>query len=193
MKRIAIFIAATVVFGVPAARAQNHGELGAYVDYFRLGITSSNFVGLGGRASLNATSHLQFEGEVNYDFNQVFTEAFRNPITGIVTVQRSDVRILHGLFGPKVQTGGGRLRAFVTVKGGFVNFRFDPRPVTFNTFASSVDSLRSNNVSGALYPGVGAEAYIGPIGLRLDVGDEIYFANGAHHNWRVGFGPNIRF
>ena len=34
---------------------------------------------------------------------------------------------------------------------------------------------------------------LGPIGFRLDVGDEIYFNDSAHHNLRVTFGPTIRF
>jgi len=29
--------------------------------------------------------------------------------------------------------------------------------------------------------------------LRLDVGDEIYFKNGSHHNLRVAFGRVFRF
>jgi hypothetical protein len=36
-------------------------------------------------------------------------------------------------------------------------------------------------------------AYIGFLGLRADIGDEISFANGAHNNLRVTFGPYIRF
>jgi len=56
-----------------------------------------------------------------------------------------------------------------------------------------VDNLRANNVSGTLYPGAGLEGHIGPVGLRLEAGDEIYFAGGAHHNPRVTFGPFIRF
>jgi hypothetical protein len=27
----------------------------------------------------------------------------------------------------------------------------------------------------------------------VDVGDEIYFQNGAHNNLRITFGPSIRF
>jgi hypothetical protein len=48
-------------------------------------------------------------------------------------------------------------------------------------------------VVGAVYPGGGIEAYLGPIGLRIDVGDEIYFQSGAHNNLRLTFGPSIRF
>jgi len=66
-------------------------------------------------------------------------------------------------------------------------------PGTFGSFTSSVENLRANNVSGALYPGGGLEATLGPVGLRLDVGDDIYFNSGAHHNLRVSFGPIIRF
>jgi hypothetical protein len=193
MKRVAIWIVAFLVFGVPAVHAQNHGEVGVYADYFRLGTTHSNFGGLGARVSVNAMKYVQVEAEMNYDFTQAFTEGFRNTSTGTVTLTRSNLRILHGLFGPKLQVGAGAFRVFVTVKGGFTDFRLDPRPATFNTFSSSVNDLRVHNVSAAVYPGAGAEAYLGPIGLRLDIGDEIYFASGAHHNWRVGFGPNIRF
>jgi hypothetical protein len=70
---------------------------------------------------------------------------------------------------------------------------FDQRPATFGTFTSSVDDLRAHNVSGVIYPGVGAEAFWGPIGLRLDVGDEIYFRDGTHNNLRIAFGPSLRF
>jgi hypothetical protein len=44
-----------------------------------------------------------------------------------------------------------------------------------------------------LYWGGGLQGHLGPIGLRLDVGDEIYFNNGSHHNLRVAFGPVFRF
>ena len=45
----------------------------------------------------------------------------------------------------------------------------------------------------AVFPGGGIEGFWGPIGLRLDVGDEIYMADGANNNLRVTFGPTIRF
>jgi hypothetical protein len=147
---------------------------------------------LGGRFGVNATRHVQFEAEMAYDFNQAFTEGFTNTSGGAVTFQQSNLRVLHGLFGPKVSTGGP-VRVFLTVKGGFENFRFDPTPASFSTFTSSVGNLRSTNVSGVVYPGLGIEGFLGPIGLRLDAGDEIYCANGARHNLRISFGPTIRF
>jgi len=196
MKR-AILSVATLIIAMacfaPRTSAQDHGQVGAFVDYFRLNNTSTNFVGLGGRAAFNANRYVGFEAEMAYDFNQAFSEQFTPTGTGTVTTVQSNLRILHGLFGPTFSTGHGPVRLFATVKGGFINFRFDPRPATFNTFSSSVTDLRTSNVDGVLYPGGGVEGFIGPIGLRLDVGDEIYFDGGAHNNLRVTFGPTIRF
>jgi hypothetical protein len=31
------------------------------------------------------------------------------------------------------------------------------------------------------------------VGLRFELGDEIYFNNGAHNNLRITFGPILRF
>ena len=45
----------------------------------------------------------------------------------------------------------------------------------------------------ALYPGGGFEAFAGPIGIRAEVGDDIYFDHGAHNNLKVSFGPQLRF
>ena len=189
---VVAFIAALMCLA-PFASAQDHGQVGAFVDYLRLGQTSSNFAGLGGRAAFNANRYVGFEAEMSYDFNQAFSEEFTPPGSGTVTVVRSNLRVLDGLFGPTLSTGHGPVRLFVTVKGGFMNFRFDPRPATFATFTSSVTDIRASDVDGALYPGGGVEGFIGPIGLRLDVGDEIYFNGGAHNNLRVTFGPSIRF
>jgi hypothetical protein len=187
------FVAAIACFA-PCASAQDHGQVGAFIDYLRLAQTgNTSFVGLGGRAAFNINRYIGFEAEMAYDFDQVFSEGFTPSGGGSVTVARSNFRILDGLFGPTLSTGHGPVRLFVTVKGGFVNFRFDPRPPTFDTFSSSVTDLRSNNWDGALYPGGGIEGFIGPVGLRLDAGDEIYFNAGMHNNLRVTFGPSIRF
>ena len=193
MKRLFLVIALIVGPGTASiARAQDHAEVGAFVNYFRLHETKTNFAGLGGRVAVNTHPNVQIEAEMAYDFNQVFTETFTPSGTGTVTVVRSDIRVLHGVFGPKFQTTGP-VRVFVTAKGGFINFRFDPRPATFDTFFSSVDTLRTDNVNAVFYPAAGVEAFIGPIGLRAEVGDEMYFIGGAHHNWRISFGPSIRF
>src|ERR1700675_1414062 len=191
MKRFVFLAAVAAIIIVPVAHAQNHGEVGAFVDYFRLHQTRSNFVGLGARAAINATPYVQLEAEMAYDFNRAFTESFTDG-TGNITTQNSNIKVLHGLFGPKLQTKGP-VRIFVTAKGGFTNFRFDPRPNSFSSFTSSVQGLRDDNVSAAFYPGGGVEAFLGPIGLRLEVGDEMVFSNHVQHNWKATFGPQIRF
>src|ERR1700680_1154559 len=134
MKR-AIFALATLLATIacfaPLASAQdyNHGQVGAFVDYLRLRDTDSNFVGLGGRAAFNVNRYVGFEADLAYDFNRAFSETFAPTGTGTVTTVRSNLRVLDGLFGPTLSTGHGPIRLFVTAKGGFIDFRFDPRPV----------------------------------------------------------------
>lgn len=192
MKRVALFLFLAGWF-VPLASAQDRFQVGAYADYFRLSQTKTNMAGLGGRAAIKVYSHVMLEGEMSYDFQQAFVEGFTNPSGGAVTFQNSNLKVLHGLVGPKIIGGHHAIRPFLTVKGGFVNFRLDPRPASFAGFASSVDNLRTNNVSATLYPGAGLEGHIGPLGLRFEVGDEIYFAGSTHHDPRVSFGPFLRF
>lgn len=194
MKRI-LFILLLAGGLVPAASAQegaDHVHIGVFADYFRLQQNESNMAGVGARLGFNANRYVRLEAEAAYDFNGVYTENFR-PVTGNLRVSRSDFRVMHGMFGPTITTGHGPIRAFFTVKGGAINFRFDPRPATAGTFFSSVDSLRAQDLNGVLYPGGGLEGHLGPVGLRFDVGDMIYFNNGAHHNLRMSFGPFIRF
>jgi hypothetical protein len=192
MQRLAFFLL-IAAFCLPAARAQDHVQFGAFADYMRLSNTKTNFGGLGGRLGITAFHNVKLEGEMSYDFDQAFTEGFTNTSNGSVTLQRSGLRLLHGEFGPKIDVGHGPLHPFVFLKGGFMNFSLSDRPATFATFASSVQGLRENNVSGVFYPGGGLEGHLGPLGLRLDVGDEMYFNNGSHNNLRVSFGPYIRF
>ncbi|PYT47436.1 MAG: hypothetical protein DMG47_01675 [Acidobacteria bacterium] len=179
---------------MPLAKAQDHLQVGGYGDYFRISQTKTNMAGLGARVGYKAFSHVMLEGEMNYDFEQAFAEGFTNPSNpSSFTFVPSNLRVLHGLFGPKIVAGHGAIRPFLTVKGGFINFRLDPRNPSFSGFVSSVNNLRANNVSGTLYPGAGLEGHIGPVGLRLEAGDEMYFAGSAHHNPRVAFGPFLRF
>jgi hypothetical protein len=207
MKRFFLFLmTGGLLFSVlPTVRAQdnlNHVEIGIFGDYFRLGETkgpslvgtgATSFGGVGARVSINLSRRWQIEPEMNYDFAESFSEGFIGPAGTTVGFSTSTLRILHGMIGPQLQTGGGAFRAFLTVKGGGDSFMFSSAPVTFSTFTSSVAGLRANSVVGVVYPGGGIEAYLGPIGLRIDAGDEIYFQNGAHNNLRITFGPSIRF
>ena len=181
---------------VPLASAQEteHVQVGVFADYLRLGQTDTNFGGLGARLGVVAFHSLKLEGEMSYDFDQAFTEQFTDSTTGSITVRRTGLRILHGEFGPKVNLGEHwHVHPFVTLKGGFVNFRINNAPATLGTFFSSVDDLRRKNVDGVLYPGGGLEGHLGPLGVRLDVGDEMYFNHGTHNNLRIALGPYIRF
>jgi len=194
MKRVALLVFLAGCF-VPRAAAQEneHLQVGVFADYFRPAQTDNNFGGVGARVSFTSYKRLKFEAQMSYDFNQAFTEGFTNTGTGAVTLSRSGMRILHGEVGPKLDLGHGAIRPFVTVKGGGISFGLSNAPATVGTFFSSVNNLRTSNVSAVLYPGGGLEGHLGPIGLRLDVGDEIYFNSGAHHNLSMAFGPYIRF
>lgn len=194
MKKL-ILIFALFLLAVPAVRAQgafNHFEVGAFGEYTRFQATHTNSVGLGGRFGWGVSHYLMFEGEMGYEFDQAFTEGFFPPGTGSATFVRSNFHELDGLFGPKIQTRGP-VRVFATIKGGFVHTGFSSEPGSFAGFTSTVNSLRLNNVDGAIYPGLGIEGFLGPIGLRFDAGDLIFFNNGTHYDLRVTFGPTIRF
>jgi hypothetical protein len=194
MKRLSLLLLLAAWF-VPEAFGQDgeHVQVGVFVNYFNHSQTSTNFAGLGGRAAFQAYKGVKLEAEMSYDFDKVFTENFTDPLTSQVSVVRSNLHVLHGMFGPRVNLGRHRIQPFITVKGGIINWQLNTAPASVSGFISSVNNLRANNVMGTLYPGGGIEGHWGPIGLRFDVGDEIYFNGGAHNNLRMAFGPFIRF
>jgi hypothetical protein len=172
--------------------AQNGGEVGLFGEYLRTQTNPTvNFAGIGGRLSFNASPLVQLEAEVGYDFKRTYTSASGTGASATTT--SSTVRPLTLLFGPKLQSGGGPVRVFGTVKGGVINFSVSNQSAT-SGFVSAVGSLPTSSATKfALYPGAGLEAYLGPIGLRLDVGDLMYFGGGTHNDLRITFGPSIRF
>ncbi|MGH9638434.1 MAG: hypothetical protein ACRD4R_12745 [Candidatus Acidiferrales bacterium] len=192
MKRILFTMPLLILVAclVPAASAQV--SIGAYGDYMRLSQTNTNLAGLGARLSFKVIPAVQFEAQMSYDFDQAFTEGFTTSSGGGVSTVTSNFKVLKGLFGPMIETPGP-VKFFITAKGGFINFMFNSAPGSLPGFTSDVSNLRANNVDAMFYPGGGLEANIGPVGLRLDVGDDMYFANGAHNNWSVQFGPVIHF
>jgi hypothetical protein len=173
----------------------NHGEFTAFGDYFRFapsGHGAVNFVGLGGRVGFNVHPNVAMEAEMSYDFERNFTTV--NSSGGTSTTVVTGVRPLTGLFGPKFQFGtSGPFRAFVTGKGGFLMFSTSNKGPSTGTFGSAFDQFGGNSTHFAAYPGGGIEAFAGPIGLRLEAGDEIYVSNGAHNNLKVMVGPSFRF
>jgi len=196
MKRYLGIIAVALFLAAPMLVAQERGEmdhvdLGAFVNYYRLTDPSPtrDFFGLGGRASFGITSNVQLEAEMAYDFKRNYTSTFTDGVS--TTTVTSQLRTLHGFFGPKFQTGSGAFRAFVTGKVGFDNFsatNANPPAGFTNAVGLGVGATYF-----ALYPAAGIEAFAGPIGVRLEAGDDVFFNNGAHNNLRVTIGPQFRF
>jgi hypothetical protein len=193
MKRFAFVVVLALAVAAPVAFAQDHGEVGVFADYFRLhNAGDANFVGIGGRAAFNVHKHIQFEAEMWYDFERTVVRGtvINGSFTG--TTFRSPLRMINATFGPKIHTSGP-VRLFAFAKGGFLNFSSSSGAATFGGFTNLLENVPDGNTNGVFYPGGGVEGFIGPVGLRVDVGDFMYFDNGANHNWRVTFGPQIRF
>jgi hypothetical protein len=189
---IVLFSAAAPIVMAEDADHSDHVEVGVFADYFRFSATDpvKNFLGLGARAAVGLNRSVQLEAEMAYDFKRNYTYVCDCGTGSTVTVN-SKLRTLHGMFGPKFQTGSGPFRFFVTGKVGFDNFSYSSQSAG-NGFLGAV-TLRNGTTDFAVYPGVGIEAFAGPIGVRLEAGDQIYFDHGGHNNLRVTFGPQLRF
>lgn len=200
MKRIALLIVLGLLAALPSlVMAQNHGEVGAYANYFRFNQASynDNFVGVGGRVGINVSSHVALEAEMDYNFARNFTSTSTSSNGGSIGTSfvKTSVRPITGLFGPKFQFGTtGPFRAFLDAKMGFIDYSVNNSGVVSgSTFTNSIAGVGGSGTHLAFFPGAGIEAFIGPLGLRLDVGDEVYLNNGARNNLRVTFGPTLRF
>jgi hypothetical protein len=188
MKRLLYLVLASSFF-VPGAFAQSWGSdhinVGVYGNLFRIGDSQTDLAGVGARFSINIRPKIQLEAESSYNFAQAYSQGFSDS-NGTVSVSRTHIRTLDGLVGPKIYTNKGPVRLFATVKGGFTNINLEnSAPVTFGSVGSTFEGLSGVNTFGVFYPGGGAEAFWGPFGLRVDVGDEIFFNNGAHNKLRL--------
>jgi hypothetical protein len=190
---IILLLATSLLFSSPLL-AQKRVEVGVFIDYIGISQTNTDNFGLGARFGYRIHRDVMMEGELAYDYGINFDEAYRNIANeNLSAIEHTSIGITHGLFGPKLQPAGGGFRPFVTLKAGFIDFRLSPSLLPYSDVASSVIGLRTSNVNAALYPAAGVEAALGPLGLRLEAGDEIYFNTGAHHNLRITFGPILRF
>jgi len=194
MKRLVLSAVLVLCFANPSfifaqALKGDHVEVGAFADYFRLDRTdpSLNYAGVGGRLAFNLRPSAQLEAEMAYDFDRSYNNPFNDG-----SIVPAKTHILHGLFGPKFQTGSSRLRFFVTGKAGLISFTTNNQNAPTG-FKSALGAVGNGNAKFAVYPGGGVEGFVGPVGLRLEVGDDIYFDNGARNNMRVTFGPTFRF
>ncbi len=179
---------------VAQARAQSRMEAGLLLDYLNVSQTQTPNFGLGARFGYRVHSHVMLEGELAYDYGVNFNELYVNVASGkVAAIGRTSIGVTDGLFGPMLEPAHRHFRPFVTLKGGFIDFRLSPSLLPYSSVASSVFGIRSSTLNAALYPGGGAEASLGPVGLRLEFGDLVYFNNGGHNNLRITFGPLIRF
>ena len=177
-----------------ASLAQSRMEVGIFLDSLDISQTSTNNLGLGARFGYRVHSHVMLEGELAYDYGLNFDEAYRNITSGdIVAIEHTSIGVTHALFGPMIQPAHGHFRPFATLKAGFIDFRLSTSLLPYSDVVSSVFGLRTSSVNAALYPAGGLEASLGPVGLRFEMGDEMYFNHGAHNNLRITFGPIVRF
>jgi len=173
--------------------AQKRIEAGVLLDYLGVSDTRTSNFGIGGRFGYRIHHNVMFEGEVAYDYGINFDELYLNVARGsLAAIERTSIGVTQGLFGPKVQPRG-RFRPFVTVKAGFIDFRFSSSLLPYSNVVSTILGLRESRLNIAIYPAGGVEAAVGPLGLRFELGDEIYFNDGAHNNLRITFGPFLRF
>jgi hypothetical protein len=174
--------------------AQKHVEVGVFLDYLSISQTKTNNFGVGGRFGYCIHRNLMMEGELAYGYGINFEEAYRDVANGnIIGIERTSVGVTHGLFGPTLQPAKDGFRPFATLKGGFTDFRLSPSLLPLDNVVSTILGIRTSSLNVAIYPAGGVEASLGPVGLRLELGDEIYFNNGAHNNLRITFGPILRF
>jgi|SRR5438270_189547 len=174
--------------------AQKRVEIGVFLDSLSISQTGTNNFGLGGRLSYRVHRYVMLEGEFAYDYGINYDEAYRDISNGnLAAIESTSIGITHGLIGPRLQPAGGGIRPFATLKAGFIDFRLSPSLIPNSGVISTIFGLRTSTWNAALYPAAGVEAALGPIGLRLEAGDEMYFNSGAHHNLRITFGPIIRF
>ena len=156
--------------GVSSAQTQTETgsrmEAGIFLDSLSISQTGTTNFGLGARFGYRIHRRVLLEAKLAYDYGLNFHEAFVNL---------------------------ANFRPFATMKAGFIDFRLSGSLLPYSDVVSSVFGLRTSNLNAALYPGAGLEASLGPVGLRLEAGDEIYFNRGAHNNLRITFGPIVRF
>ena len=195
MVKIVLAISVLLLCGnVHLAQAQKRVEAGLLLDYLSVSQTQTNNFGVGARLGFRVHRDVMVEGEFAYDYGVNFQEAYNSIATGNLTaIEQTSIGVTQGLIGPKLQPARGHLRPFVTLKDGIIDFRLSPSLLPYSSVVSTVLGIRDSNLNAAIYPGGGAEATLGPLGLRLEFGDLIYFNDGAHNNLRITFGPILRF
>jgi hypothetical protein len=192
---IRIFLSAYTLCGIFLPLfAQSRMQAGIFLDYLSISQTSTNDFGLGGRFGYRIHRRVILEAELAYDYGINFNEAYRNVVNGnIIAIEHTSIGVTHGLVGPTLEPAKGWFRPFATLKAGFMDFRLSPSLLPVPGTVSTLLGIRTSSLNAAIYPAAGLEASLGPVGLRLESGDEVYFNRGAHNNLRITFGPSVRF
>jgi hypothetical protein len=199
MRKLTLLLATSLLLSLSSAFTQDSAvrdrvEAGVFFDYLGISQTSINNFGLGARFGYRVYPDVMLEGEFAYDYGLNFDEAYRNIANGnVAAIEHTSVGVTQGLIGPNLRRSRGHLHPYVTIKGGFIDFRLSPSLLPYSNVASSILGLRTSNLNAALYPAAGVSATLGPLGLRFEAGDDIYFNSGSHHNLRITFGPILRF
>ncbi len=197
MKRIAGLgiILALVILTAPALLAQEeHGQISVFADYVRLRhANNTNFWGPGASVAFNLNNYAAFEASMAYDPEKTFTSTNTATVgtTTTTTTNQIGLRLWHGEFGPKFQTGFHSAKLYLVLKGGFLNFSTSNAGVATG-LGNAVSQFGSGDTNGVFYPGVGIE-FGKRFGIRAEVGDLMYFDNGANHNLRLQIGPKFSF
>ncbi len=204
LRRLLTIAGLVGLLGLPAISAQDydqnnwtHGEVGVYGDLFRVapsGAPVENFLGLGGRVGVNATHWAALEGEMNYNWEQTLVTTNSSGLA--ITSVTAKVRPLTGLFGPKFRFWSSHsVRPFVVGKVGFIDFATSCNAPAGSPscFTGSLSGFGGTSTHVAVFPGGGVEFFGGPVALRIDAGDQIYWNNGTNNNLRITFSPTFRF
>src|SRR5258708_12555859 len=158
MNRLAVLAALVLAFAwmAPGAVAQssgaddkNHGDFGVSFDFVRLNFAKLDLFGVGGRVGFNVHPAVAIEGEMSYDFERSTTDTITSG--GITNTFRSNLRLIHGLFGPKIQTTKGPVRIFVVLKGGLLNFGVSG-PVTGGSFPNQDRTIQDGHTTLLVLP-----------------------------------------
>ena len=174
--------------------AQTRVEAGLLVDYLSISQTNTDNFGVGGRFGYRVHPTVMLEGELAYDYGVNFHEVYKDIANGNgAAIAQTSIGVTQGLLGLKLQPVHGHLRPYATLKSGFIDFRLSPSLLPYSGVVSTLFGIRDSHLNAAVYPGGGATATLGPVGLRLEFGDLIYFNEGAHNNLRITFGPILRF
>ena len=194
MVRGVVVFLALALCGSVCVQAQKRMEAGVLLDYTSISQTDTPNFGIGARFGYRVHRWTMLEGELAYDYGVNFKEVYVDISNGNVTaLENTSIGVTSGLFGPMLQPAHGHVRPFVTLKGGFMDFRLSGSLLPYSSIVSTILGLRTSNLNAALYPGGGFQATAGPVGLRLEAGDGMYFNHGAHNNLRITFGPIVRF